>query len=80
MPNHLVSASMFLTEFAEFLESIVMTTELLTMAGDFNIHVNVPSDNDAVRFLDILFSSMGLQQRIDFPTHVAGNTLDLLKT
>ena len=49
------------------------------MTGDFNIHVNVPSDNDTVRFLDLL-SSMGLQQHIDFPTHVSGNTLDLLIT
>ena len=72
---------MFLTEFAEFLESchIVMSTELLIMAGDFNIHVNVPLDNDTVRFVDLL-SSMGLQQHIDFPTHVSGNTLDLLIT
>ena len=56
-----------------------MTTEPLIMAGDFNIHVNVPSDNDAVRFLDLL-SSMGLQQHNDFSTHVSGNTLDLLIT
>ena len=56
-----------------------MSTEPLIMAGDFNIHVNVPSDNDTVRFLDLL-SSMGLQQHIDFPTHVSGNTLDLLIT
>ena len=45
-----------------------MTTEPLIMAGYFNIHVNVPSDNDAVRFLDL------------FPTHVSGNILDLLIT
>ena len=51
-----------------------MTAELLILAGDFNIHVSVPSDNDAVRFLDLL-SSMGLQQHIDFPSHVSGNTL-----
>lgn len=53
--------------------------ELLIMAGDFNIHLNVPSDNDAVCFLDLL-SSIGLQQHIDFPTCVSGNTLDLLTT
>ena len=41
-----------------------MTTELLVLAGDFNIHVNVKSDNYVARFLDLL-SSMGLQQRID---------------
>lgn len=49
------------------------------MAGDFNIHLNVLLDNDAVCFLDLL-SSMGLQQHIDFPTRVSGNTLDLLTT
>ena len=78
-PNHPITANMFLTEFAEFLESIVMSTEPLIMAGDFIIHVNVPSDNDTVRFLDLL-SSIGLQQHIDFSTHVSGNTLDLLIT
>lgn len=68
---------MFVTEFAEFLESVVMTTEPLVLAGDFNIHVNIKTDNDAAHFLDLL-SSMGLHQHIDFPTHISGNTLDLL--
>ncbi|XP_048578893.1 uncharacterized protein LOC125560696 [Nematostella vectensis] len=68
---------MFISEFAEFLESVVMTTEPLVLTGDFNIHVNIDSDNDAARFLDLL-SSMGLQQHINFPTHISGNTLDLL--
>lgn len=56
-----------------------MTTELLIMAGDFDIHVNVKSNNDAVRLLDLL-ASMGLQQYVDLPTHISGNTLDLLIT
>ena len=54
-----------------------MTTEPLVLTGDFNIHVNIESDSDAVRFLDLL-SSMGFQQHISFPTHISGNTLDLL--
>ena len=54
-----------------------MTTEPLVLTGDFNIHVNIGSDSDAVRFLDLL-SSMGLQQHISFSTHISGNTLDLL--
>ena len=58
-------------------ESVVMTTEPLVLTGDFNIHVNIGSDSDAVRFLDLL-SSMGLQQHISFSTHISGNTLDLL--
>ena len=68
---------MFVTEFAEFLESVVVTAEPLALAGDFNINVNVMTDNDAAYFLDLL-SSMGLRQHIDFPIHTSGNTLDLL--
>ena len=76
-PSHPRTVGMFITEFAEFLVSVVMTTEPLVLAGDFNIHVNIKSDNDAAHFLDLL-SSMGLHQHIDFPTHISGNTLDLL--
>ena len=76
-PSHLRKVGMFITELAEFLESVVMTTEPLVLAGDFYIHVYVKSDNNAARFLDLL-SSMGLHQHIDFPTHISGNTLDLL--
>ena len=69
---------MVITEFADFLKSVVMTIEApLLIAGDFNIHVNKQLDNDCDSFLDIL-SSMNLQQHINFPTHISGNTLDLL--
>ena len=36
-------------------------------------------DNDGSHFLDLL-SSMDLQQHVVFPTHISGNTLDLLIT
>ena len=75
--SHPRTVGMFVTEFAKFLESVVMTTEPLLLAGDFNIHVNINTDNDAANFLDLL-SSMGLHQHIDFPSHISGNTLDLL--
>ena len=75
--SHLRTVGMFVTEFAKFLQSVVMTTEPLLLAGDFNIHVNIMTDNYAAQFLDLL-SSMGLHQHIDFPTHTSGNTLDLL--
>lgn len=39
--NHPVTASMFLTELGKCLESIVMPTEPVIMAGDFIIQVNV---------------------------------------
>ena len=43
---------MFVTEFAELLESVVMTAKSLVLAGDFNIHVNIiiMTDNDAAQF------------------------------
>ena len=75
--SHPRTVGMFVTEFAEFLESVVMTAEPLVLAGDFNINVNSMTDNDAAQFLDLL-SSMALNQHIDFPTHTSGNTLDLL--
>ncbi|CAB4021807.1 Hypothetical predicted protein, partial [Paramuricea clavata] len=77
--NHPATVNMFITEFADFLESVVMTIEPLLIAGDFNIHVNKQLDKDCGSFLDLL-SSMGLQQHINFPTHTSGNTLDLLVT
>ena len=54
--SHPRTVGMFVTEFAEFLESVVMTAEPLVLAGDFNIHVNIMTDNDAAQFLDLLSS------------------------
>ena len=54
-----------------------MSTDPLLITGDFNIHVNLQCNNNSLRFVDLL-QSMGLQQHVDFPTHVSGNTLDLV--
>ena len=56
-----------------------MSSELLLIFGDFNIHVDDPRDTDCVRFLGLL-ESMGLQQDVDVPTHKSGHTLDLIIT
>ena len=56
-----------------------MSTEPLLIVGDFNIHVNIPNDSKATQFLDLL-SSLGLDQHVDKPTHISGNTLDLIIT
>ena len=58
--SHPRTVGMFVTEFAEFLESVVMTAEPLVLAGDFNIHVNIMTDNDAAQFffsLEVVFRS-----------------------
>ena len=46
---------------------------------DFNIHVNVLSDPDTMKFLDLL-GSLGLEQHVDRPTHIRGHALDLAIT
>ena len=56
-----------------------MTTEPLLVAGDFNIHVDIPDNSDSVNFIDLL-DSMGLVQHVKSPTHQHGHTLDLLIT
>ena len=56
-----------------------MSSELLLITGDFNIHVDDPCNPDCVRFLDLL-ESMDLAQHVHVPTHKSGHTLDLIIT
>lgn len=76
---HPVTTSVFLTEFADLLESITLSMEPLLITGDFNIHVNYIDDPDAIRLLALL-ESTGLEQHVNVPTHISGNTLDLIMT
>lgn len=76
---HPVSTSVFLDEFSVFLESVVLCTEVLVIAGDFNLHVNDLDDADARRFSELL-ETFGLVQHVNFPTHISGNSLDLIIT
>lgn len=77
LPNHPVSNTVSLREFSDYLESIVLSSELLLIPGDFNIHVDVPTDEDGIRFRDLL-DSKGLLQHVKRPTYIHGHTLDLL--
>ena len=58
---------------------VVLTPEPLLITGDINIHVDVPDDPDAIKFLDLL-DSLGLAQHVKTPTHLCGHTLDLMIT
>ena len=68
----------FLSDFGEFLASIIRYERVL-MIGDFNIHVNDSSDKFAVKFLN-LTESFNFTQHVSGPTHIKGNTLDLVFT
>ena len=78
-PVHPIGVSTFLDEFADYLESTVLTPEPLLITGDINIHVDVPDDPDAIKFLDLL-DFLGLAQHVKTPTHRCGHTLDLIIT
>ena len=56
-----------------------MSSVPLLIAGDFNIHVDVPANADSVCLKELL-ESMGLQQHVNEPTHESGHTLDLIIT
>ena len=61
-------------EFSEYLESVILSNDLLCLTGDFNIHVDDHNDPAACRFLDLL------TQHVAKPTHEHGHTLDLVIT
>jgi len=70
---------MFLDNFDDYLESIILCPEPLPIAGDFNIHVDIHDHDDSVKFMDLLVS-MGLVQHVNNPTHQRGHILDLIIT
>ena len=76
---HPVTPRVFFEEFSSYLESVILSPEPLILSGDFNFHMDVPSDVDARVFSDLL-TSMGLKQHVTVPTHISGHTLDLLIT
>ena len=58
-------------------QNTVSTSNNVILVGDFNLHINNPNDDDACNFMETT-QALGLQQNITFPTHVLGNTLDLI--
>ena len=74
-----LSTPQFFSDFSKFLEELIATPNKLILAGDFNFHVDNPTNTEARKFLDLL-DSAGLQQHVDGPTHRDGHTLDLIIT
>ncbi len=72
-----MAVNTFLADFSDYLETVVLCQEPLLICGSFNIHVDVPSDNDARKFLELL-ESMGLKNHVFFQTNVSGHALDLI--
>ena len=77
--NHPVTVNSFIDVFSEYLESVILSNDLLYLTGDFNIHVDDHNDPAASCFLDLL-ESMSLTEQVAEPTHEYGHTLDLVIT
>lgn len=69
----------FISELYNFLLTFCTTSSNILILGDFNIHVNNPTCHFASEFLQLL-ECLNLRQHVDVPTHIKGNTLDLVIT
>ena len=50
--THPVTTGVFFMEFAEYLESVILSSVPLLITGDFNIHaVDVADDRDSIKLL-----------------------------
>ena len=56
-----------------------MSSDKLLMTGDFNFHMDVPTDSNNIHLRDLL-DAMGLVQHVKQPTHIHGHTLDSIIT
>ena len=74
--KHRVTTSTFLDDLSRYIETLAISPGHLLLAGDFNFHVDVPDDNDASSFLDLLDSTS--LKHVTTTTHKRGHILDLL--
>ena len=73
------TVSKFVDDFTVWLASISVSFSNMIVLGDFHIHINDENDNEAGIFVDTMIA-LGFNQHVSFPTHRAGNTLDLVYT
>nr|XP_049586306.1 uncharacterized protein LOC125975153 [Syngnathus scovelli] len=67
----------FLDEFSEFVADLMTNADYIIIMGDFNIHMNLPSEPLTSAF-QTLSDTFGFTQAVQAATHKNGNTLDLV--
>ena len=72
------STTTFFEYFQSLLEDIHHTTENLVIIGDFNFYLETTCSNS--KTFHSLIESFDLIQKVNFPTHIHGHTLDLVLT
>ena len=78
-PSTTIPNSMFIDCFLDDVEPLISRKSNVFIIGDFNIHANDITDDDAI-FLKEAMLSLGFDQHVTSPTHIAGNTIDLIFT
>ena len=74
-----ITNGVFFHKFAEYLESVVMSSDKLLIIGDFNFHMDVPTNPNNEHSTDPL-DTMGLVQHVKQATHLRGHILDHIIT
>ena len=74
-----LSVTLFLDEFGSLLEKLVISNGPLVITGDFNFHLDNPSDRAAARFR-VLLDVFDLKQHVKDSTRKSGHILDLVIT
>ena len=68
---------MFIQDFTTMIEESITGKHELITAGDFNIYMENKLNVDTILFDDIL-EAFNLINNVNFPTHIANHTLDLV--
>lgn len=69
----------FLAEFSNLLETHTLNLNRILVCGDFNIHMDNPSDKGVSKFTDMI-RAFQLEQHVQSKTHIHGHTIDLVIT
>ena len=75
----IITNGVFFHKFAEYLESVVMSSDKLLIIGDLNIHMDVPTNPNIKHYTDPL-DTMGLVQHVKQATHLRGHILAPIST
>ena len=71
--------SVFIDEFSTLMETVTTSSVNFLIAGDFNLHVDDPTNRDGKKMRDLI-NSFDLHQHVNESTHSHGHTLDLIMT
>ena len=76
---HPITTGVFSHDFAEYLESVVVSSDKLLIIGDFDFHIDVTPNLNNNHSSDLL-DAMGLVEHVKQATHIHGHILDLIIT